>query len=430
MTAEIISVGTELLLGSIVNTNAAYLSRELADLGITVLRQSTIGDNPARLAEWVSAAKERADLLLFTGGLGPTADDLTKETVAACYGDTLQFDPAEWDKIVAFFDRIHKPTTPNNRKQAMVPVRGRKIPNPYGTAPGVWFTDGAKQAVLMPGVPREMEAMWAEQVRPALTQSQTCTLVSTTLRVFGGESTIETAVKPLLAQENPTAAIYCKKGECEIRITARAKDHDTGAAMCRETADKLRAILGERVYDADVPGPAWTVVRLLREKHLTLATAESCTGGLVAELLTQVPGASEVFGFGYVTYWEQAKAKMIGVDPAVIEAYNVVSAPVAAQMAWGAKETAGADIGIGITGVAGPGGGDAERPVGTVYVALAMGETVWTRRLNLVSSTRQDVRMRAAVKVLDLIRRAAAGMEIPGTVWTAMQVQNPALHGE
>ena len=219
-------------------------------------------------------------------------------------------------------------------------------------------------------------------------------------------------------------------GECEIRITARAKDHDTGAAMCQETADKLRAILGEQVYDADVPGPAWTAVRLLREKHLTLATAESCTGGLVAEMLTQVPGTSEVFGFGYVTYWEQAKARMIGVDPAVIETYNVVSAPVAAQMAWGAKETAGADIGVGITGVAGPGGGDAERPVGTVYVALAMGETVWTRRLNLVSSTRQDVRMRAAVKVLDLIRRAAAGMEIPGTVWTAMQVQNPALHGE
>lgn len=427
MTAEIISVGTELLLGNIVNTNAQYLSRELADLGITVLRQSTVGDNPARLSQWVEEAKRRSDLLVFTGGLGPTADDLTKETVAACYGDTLRFDPEEWEKIQAFFDRIHKPTTPNNRKQAMVPVRGHKILNHYGTAPGAWFVDGDKQAVLMPGVPREMRSMWEEEIRPALTGEQSKTLVSTTLRVFGGESAIEQAVGHLLAGENPTAAIYCKPGECEIRITARAENQETGKAMCADLAKEIYAVLGDSVYDADVPGPAWTAVRLLREKGLTLATAESCTGGMIAEHITQVPGASEVFGFGYVTYWEQAKAKMIGVDPAVIAEYNVVSAPVAAQMAWGAKEASGADIGVGVTGVAGPGGGDAERPVGTVFVALAMGDTVWTRHLHLVSSTRQEVRQRAAVKVLDMVRRAAAGLEIPGERWTKEQVKTPAL---
>ncbi len=427
MTAEIISVGTELLLGNIVNTNAQYLSRELADLGISVLRQSTIGDNPARLEQWVTEAKTRADLLVFTGGLGPTADDLTKETVAACYGDTLHFDAQEWDKIAAFFTRIHREATPNNRKQAMVPTKGHKIVNQYGTAPGAWFVDGDRQAILMPGVPREMKAMWEESVRPVLAQKQEQTLVSTTLRVFGGESWIETTVGSLLDHENPTAAIYCKPGECEIRITARAADRPTGEQMCRDFAKKFYEVLGPAIYDADVPGPAWTVVRLLREKGLTLAAAESCTGGLLAEQITQVPGASEVFGFGYVTYWEQAKAKMIGVNPDVIAQYNVVSAPVAAQMALGAKRTAGADIGVGITGIAGPGGGDAQRPVGTVFVALAMGDCVWTRHLTLVSNTRQDVRLRAVVCVLDMIRCAASGLEVPGTVWTPEQVDNPTL---
>ena len=177
MTAEIISVGTELLLGNILNTNAQFLSQELAALGITVQRQSTIGDNHDRLAEWVEAAKARADLLVFTGGLGPTADDLTKETVAACYGDSLTFDPEEWEKITSFFARMGRQTTPNNRKQAMVPVRGHKLPNAHGTAPGAWFRDEAgRMAVLMPGVPREMKAMLAEQVRPRLEAHQNCTI--------------------------------------------------------------------------------------------------------------------------------------------------------------------------------------------------------------------------------------------------------------
>ncbi len=426
MTAEIISVGTELLLGNIVNTNAQYLSRELADLGFTVQRQSTIGDNPERLRQWVQSAKKRADLLVFTGGLGPTADDLTKETVAVCYGDTLQFDEAEWAKIQDFFEKINKPTTPNNRKQAMVPVQGKKIPNEFGTAPGAWFVDGTKQAVLLPGVPREMRSMWEATVRPELCRMQAQTLVSLTLRVFGGESAIEQAVRPLLEQENPTAAIYCNPGECEIRITARAADQETGTQMCRTFAQKFYDVLGDAIYDADVPGPAWTVVRLLKEKNLTLATAESCTGGMVAEHITRVPGSSEVFGFGYVTYWEQAKSRLIGVDPAVIETYNVVSAPVAAQMAWGAKQCSGADIGIGVTGLAGP-GGDGVRPAGTVYVALAMGDRVWTRHLHLVSFPRQDVRIRATVKLLDMVRRAASGLEIPGEEWTPEQVKDPAL---
>ena len=379
MTAEIISVGTELLLGNILNTNAQYLSRELAALGITVQRESTIGDNHDRLADFVNEAKQRCDLLVFTGGLGPTADDLTKETVAGCYGDTLAFDPEEWQKIVDFFTRTGRKTTPNNRKQAMVPVNGHKIINNHGTAPGAWFEQDGHCAVLMPGVPHEMKAMWTESVRH------------------------------LLENANPTAAIYCKTGECEIRITARAETDSSAEKMCRAYATKFYDLLGDAVYDEDVTGLEETLVHTLKEKGLTIATAESCTGGMIAQRLTNVSGASEVFGFGFVTYWEQAKAKMIGVDPAAIAKYNVVSAPVAAQMALGAAEAAGADIAVSVTGLAGPNGGDAVRPVGTVYLGAACGETVYVKKLFVSRPDRALVRARAAQAALELALRLAQG---------------------
>ena len=346
MTAEIISVGTELLLGNILNTNAQYLSRELAALGITVQRESTIGDNHGRLAEFVNEAKARCDLLVFTGGLGPTADDLTKETVAACFGDTLELDEAEWAGIQEYFARSGRETTPNNRKQAMVPVHGKKIVNHHGTAPGAWFEQDGRCAVLMPGVPSEMKAMWTESIRPMLLERQNCTLHSITLRVLGGESNLEYKVRDLLENANPTAAIYCKTGECEIRITARAATDEDGEKMCRAYAKKFYDLLGDAVYDEDVAGLEETLVRTLKEKGLTIATAESCTGGLIAERITSVSGSSEVFGYGFVTYWEQAKAKLVGVEPEVIARYNVVSAPVAAQMALGAAEAAGAWPGL------------------------------------------------------------------------------------
>ncbi len=409
MTAEIISVGTELLLGNILNTNAQYLSRELAELGVTVRRQSTIGDNHDRLADWVNEAKSRCDLLVFTGGLGPTADDLTKETVAACYGDSLVFDETEWEKITDYFTRAGRTAAPNNRKQAMVPLHGEKIPNAHGTAPGAWFEQEGRCAVLMPGVPREMKAMWEESVRPRLLARQNCTLHSLTLRVLGGESDIEYRVRPLLENENPTAAIYCKTGECEIRITARAASGEGGARACREYARRFYAILGDAIYDEDVPGLEYTLVRRLKDAGQTVALAESCTGGLVAQRLTSVPGASEVFGYGFVTYWEQAKAELCGVDPAVIERYNVVSAPVAAQMARGAQEAAGADIAIAVTGLAGPGGGDEARPVGTVYIAGAAGDILWVEKFHFVRADRALVRMRAAQAALTLALRLVQG---------------------
>lgn len=407
MTAEIISVGTELLLGNILNTNAQYLSRELADLGFTVQRESTIGDNHGRLADFVNEAKARCDLLVFTGGLGPTADDLTKETVAACFGDSLVFDEAEWEKITSYFGRSGRAVTPNNRKQAMVPVHGKKIINNHGTAPGAWFEQDGHCAVLMPGVPHEMKAMWTETIRPMLMERQNCTIHSLTLRVLGGESNLEYQVRDLLENANPTAAIYCKTGECEIRITARASSEQDGEAMCRDYAQKFYDVLGRAVYDEDVAGLEDTVVRTLREKGLTISTAESCTGGLIAQRLTSVSGSSEVFGYGFVTYWEQAKSKLIGVDPAVIEAFNVVSAPVAAQMAAGALAASGADIAVSVTGVAGPTGGDEIRPVGTVYLGAARGERVYVKKLFISRPDRALVRARAAQAALEMALRLA-----------------------
>ena len=415
MTAEIINVGTELLLGNILNTNAQFLSRELAELGITVQRESTIGDNHGRLEEFVNEAKARCDLLVFTGGLGPTADDLTKEIVAACYGDTLEFDEAEWEKIQNYFARSHRVTAPNNRKQAMVPVHGKKIVNHHGTAPGAWFEQDGHCAVLMPGVPSEMKAMWTESIRPMLLERQNCTLHSITLRVLGGESDLEYQIRGLLENANPTAAIYCKTGECEIRITARAASDEDGEKMCRAYAKKFYDLLGDAVYDEDVAGLEETVVHTLKEQGLTLSTAESCTGGLIAQRITSVSGSSEVFGYGFVTYWEQAKAKLIGVDPDVIAKYNVVSAPVAAQMALGAAAVSGSDIAVSVTGVAGPTGGDAVRPVGTVYLGAAKGGTVYVKKLFVSRPDRALVRARAAQAALELALRLAQDKTPAGT---------------
>ena len=414
MTAEIISVGTELLLGNILNTNAQYLSRELADLGITVQRESTIGDNHGRLADFVNEARSRCDLLVFTGGLGPTADDLTKETVAACFGDELAFDEAEWDKITSYFARTGRETTPNNRKQAMVPTKGHKIINNHGTAPGAWFEQDGRCAVLMPGVPHEMKAMWTESVRPLLMERQNCTLHSVTLRVLGGESDIEYKVRDLLENPNPTAAIYAKTGEVQIRITARAASHAEGEKACRAYAEHFRAILGDVIYGEDANDLEHTLVQTLAEKGLTVATAESCTGGLVSQRITRVPGSSEVFGFGFCTYANEAKHKLLGVSEKTLATVGAVSWQTAAQMAMGAARVSGADIAVSLTGIAGPGGGTAEKPVGLVYVGAVRGEDVYVAKLLLGNRDRQSIRTGAANRALDFARRLALGLPMPG----------------
>lgn len=414
MKAEIIAVGTELLLGDILNTNAQFLSQELAAMGITVLHQHVIGDNAARLGELVEMAKSRSELLIFSGGLGPTADDLTKETVADCYHDTLRFDEEEWAKITGFFARMGRETTPNNRKQAMVPVRGKKLPNQNGTAPGVWFEDEGHIAILLPGPPSELRPLWKDVAAPMLAAWQNCVLHSVVLRVCGpGESEVEAKVGHLFENANPTAAIYAKTGETIIRITARAPSDAEAEKLCRDYAKNFYELLGDAVYDEDVNGMEDTLVRILTQKGLTIATAESCTGGLVSQRITGVAGASEVFRYGFVTYANEAKQKLLGVEEELLAKHGAVSSQTAAAMAFGALDAAGADIALALTGIAGPGGGSPEKPVGLVYIAAAHGNTVWIKKLQLGGRSRETVRLRASQQALDMARRLALGLLVP-----------------
>jgi len=414
MKAELIFVGTELLLGDILNTNAQYLSRELAALGITVERQEVVGDNTERLAGLVREAKERCDLLVLTGGLGPTGDDLTKETVAACFDDELVLDEGELAKIKMYFE-CRSAMPHNNVKQAMVPKRGQKLPNSCGTAPGAVFVDGDRTAVLMPGVPSEMTAMFAQSVRPLLETLSGGAIVSTMLHVFGpGESALEEMVGDLLSGANPTAALYAKNCEVEVRVTARGATKAEAEALRDGLTAQFRARLGDLIYSEAEDGTLEnTLVPLLAAQHRHLATAESCTGGLLAQRLTSVPGASDVFGLGAVTYAAAAKRRLLAVRPSTIKKYTVYSAPVAAEMAFGVRRQGKAEYGVGITGIAGPDGGTADKPAGTVYVAVCDSRHVWIKRLAVLHSPRDRVRRMAAQHALDMVRRLALGLPIP-----------------
>ena len=414
MKAEIICVGTELLLGDILNTNAQFLAKELAALGITVHHQWVVGDNEGRLAELIDQALQRSDLLVFSGGLGPTADDLTKETVAQCFGDTLVFDPAIAEKIRQYFVSTGRHMPPHNEKQAMIPQNGGWFENSNGTAPSVWFEKDGKRAVLLPGPPSELKPLWNEQVRPWLAKEQKQVLHSLLLRISGiGESHVEEKVGHLFENENPTAAIYAKTGEVHIRITALAENDAEGEKACRAYAKQFYDILGDAVYGEDSNDLEHTLVQVLTEKGLTVATAESCTGGLVSQRITQVPGASEVFGFGFCTYANEAKHKLLGVQNELLKTVGAVSSQVASQMAVGAARVSGADIAVSLTGIAGPGGGTPEKPVGLVYVAACRGDDVYVAKLLQGNRDRQSIRIGSANRALDMARRLALGLPIP-----------------
>lgn len=412
---EIICVGTELLLGDILNTNAQFLAKELATLGITVHHQWVVGDNESRLAQLIDQALERSDLLIFSGGLGPTADDLTKETVARCFDDTLHLEPKILDQIRDYFASTGRHMPPHNEKQAMVPTKGGWFENHNGTAPAVWFRKGAKRAVLLPGPPSELKPLWTEQVRPFLADGQQLVLHSLTLRITGiGESHVEEKVGHLFENENPTAAIYAKTGEVQIRITARTATREEGEKACRDYAQKFYDLLGDVIYGEDANDLEHTLVQTLTQQGLQVSTAESCTGGLVSQRITQVPGASEVFGFGFCTYANAAKHKLLGVSEETLATVGAVSWQTAAQMAMGAARVSGADIGISLTGIAGPGGGTAEKPVGLVYVGAVRGSDVYVAKLLLGNRDRQSIRISAANRALDFARRLALGLPMPG----------------
>ncbi len=409
--AEILCVGTELLIGDIVNTNAAYLSRRLAALGIGVYRQAVVGDNPERLAEDVRTALSRADLVLMSGGLGPTYDDLTKETVARVFGRGMQMHTPSLERIEAYFAATGRTMTENNKKQAMMPEGAIVFPNDYGTAPALALENERGQVVVMlPGPPRELEPLFREQVEPYLKKRCVSILVSRNLHIIGmGESAVENELpKELKDSENPTVAPYCVPGEVRLRVTAKASCESQATALCDGMVERLLALpIGEFVYGIDVPDAAHALVGALAERGLTVATAESCTGGLIAKKLTDVAGCSSVVAGGAVTYQTREKTRILGVDEALIEAHTVVSDSVARDMAVKALSAFDVDLAIATTGYAGPGGGTETDPVGTVYVAVATKDRVASERLSL--GARRD---RAYIREVASVRAIAMALGV------------------
>ncbi len=384
--AEILCVGTELLIGDIVNTNAAYLSRRLATLGIGVYRQSVVGDNKARLAADLRTALSRADLIVTSGGLGPTADDMTKEIAAEVFGRKMELHAPSLARIERYFAATGRVMTPNNRKQAMMPEGAIVFDNDYGTAPALALTnDEGKVLVLLPGPPRELEPIFRERVEPFLRPRCGAVLFSRNVHICGmGESAVEAALPTELLQgSNPTVAPYCIEGEVRLRVTAKATDENEAARLCDGAVERIKQTpVGAYIYAIDTPSPEAALVEQLLERGLTVTTAESCTGGLIAKRLTDIAGSSAAVVGGFVTYQTRTKAQLLGVPADLIEKHGVVSAEVASAMAEGARKVLGADIAIATTGYAGPGGGTEENPVGTVYIAVAGRERSAVRRFN------------------------------------------------
>ena len=404
MNCEIISVGTELLLGEIVNLDAQTISQGLSEQGINVYYHTVVGDNPERLRQALAIAKERADMIITTGGLGPTADDLTKETIAAAFGKKLVMDPVQQKRL---HERMGARMTPNNEKQAVLPEGCTVLENDWGTAPGCAFEADGCRVIMLPGPPRECAPMFRERVLPYLESLHEGVIRSRYIKIFGmGESEMESRLSYLMDRlQNPTAAPYAKEGECLVRVTAKAPTEAEAYAMCEPVVREVCEVLGDVVYGVDVQSLEQVVVEGLRKRGMTAALAESCTGGLIARRITSVPGASEVFGCGLVTYSNEMKMQLLGVSPETLAAHGAVSPDTAIEMARGARKVGHADVGVGVTGIAGPGGGTAQKPVGLFYAAIStpQGEQVIERQRR--NSTRERVQLYASSCALDLIRR-------------------------
>ena len=373
MIAEILSVGTELLMGQIANTDAQYISRRLSELGITIYRQVTVGDNPARVKEAIRQALTRCDIVITTGGLGPTEDDLTKEMVAEVLNREMALDEESLNRITAYMQRIGREMTRNNLKQAMFPDGAIIMPNQCGTAPGCIVTEGEKTVAVLPGPPHELKDMFDRELAPYLAKRSGVVIESRFLHEFGiGESMLETRLLDLVHTENPTLARYCGAGEVMARITARAEDRESAIRLIEPLEEEIRARLGGAVYglgvDYDLPH---AVYDLLRARGETVCFAESLTGGRIAASVVDCPGASEVLKESYVTYCDSAKARVLGVSEETLAKCTAVSAECAREMAEGARKRSGADWGVSATGYAGPDGGDDAHPVGTVFIGVS-----------------------------------------------------------
>ena len=407
MRAEIISVGTELLLGQIVDTNAAYLSQILPEFGINLHYRMTVGDNETRLAEALELALSRSDIVFTIGGLGPTQDDLTKETVARVVGDEMIVHEESAQALRDFFGRMGVEMPESNLKQAMIPRRGKVFSNPNGTAPGAAFETDSKVVIVLPGPPREFIPMVNERVTPYLRQragKEAGLIKSRLLKVAGlGESSVEDRIKHLLSSTNPTLAPYASPGEVHLRITARADSSEEADRLINGMDATVREILGNCVFGTDRETLEQVVVQTLIERGLTLGTAESCTGGLIASRITDVPGSSAAFLAGIVSYSNEAKVKLLGVPEDLIKEHGAVSEEVARAMAEGIRRVTGADIGISVTGIAGPSGGTPEKPVGLVYMAMSNKDGTVARKDRFVGG-RVDIKQRTSQTALNMVR--------------------------
>ena len=405
--AELIAVGTELLLGNVANTDAQFISEQLAAIGVDVLYHTVVGDNPQRLREVTEIAKNRADLLIFTGGMGPTYDDLTKITVCDTLGVRLVRYPELVEEIRAYCtSMLHLPMAESNLRQADQPEGAYIIHNPVGTAPCCIFETGGITVAMLPGVPRECRYLTEHELIPWLRKRSESVIVSHDLRIFGiGESDLQDLIGDLMDEAvNPSLAPYAKTGEVLLRLTAKGKDE----AACEELMAPLfwdvRSRLGDKLYGVDVPNLETRVLELLKSRGMTFAAAESCTGGMIAKRITDLPGASAVFKGGVVSYTNEVKAGVLGVPQDLLDTYGAVSAPVAQSMAENVRRLTGSDLGISVTGVAGPDKDDRGNDVGTVFIALSDGKNTTVRRFDL-GTGRHRVRTLSAHRAFDLIRR-------------------------
>ncbi len=409
MTVELLSVGTEILLGNIVNTNAAYLSERCAALGLSCYHQSVVGDNEERLEETLQTALSRSDIVILSGGLGPTKDDLTKEVAAHVFGRELHEDVHVKESISAYFQKMkHAQITENNWKQALVPEDARVVENHNGTAPGLILEDRkeGKTMILLPGPPDELKPMFEESIAPYLNQLEPEGIYSKMVKLCGiGESKAETVIADLMeVQTNPTIAPYAKLGEVHLRITAKAESEEKAEALIRPLLEELRRRFGELIYtEEEKENLEDVIVRILTEKKFTLTTAESCTGGKLAGRIMNVAGASVVYNEGYITYSNEAKSRLLGVDARTLEQYGAVSPQTAREMAEGAAKAAGADTALSVTGIAGPDGGTKEKPVGLVYIGCFVKGHTRVEEFRF-SGNRQKNRDYAVVRALTLLR--------------------------
>mgnify|MGYP002624225309 CR=1 FL=1 len=406
MIAELICVGTELLMGQILNTNAHFIAKELAPSGIDMYHQVVVGDNPTRLSEAVQTALRRADVVLLSGGLGPTDDDLTKETVAEAMGKELVLFEDEWKKLISWFTSKGRTIAPNNKKQAMFPIDAIILPNPNGTAPGCIMEADGKAAILMPGPPRELQPMFLNHVMPYLLKRSGHRLYSREVRIFGmGESDVTYRLDDLIKhQTNPTIAPYAKTSEVTLRITARCQSDEEGEALVTPMIEAIRETLGDVVYDTDGHELSEVCHRALIASGKTLAVAESCTGGRLADAFINWPGSSAYLIEGDVTYSNDAKMRRLGVRKETLDTVGAVSEECAKEMAEGLRKAAGTDYALSTTGYAGPDGGEPGKPVGTVFIAFASEDKTVVKRLNLFGD-RDRIRHSAMLNALDLLRR-------------------------